>query len=311
MDRIQLLEIAHREIGTKEIPYGSNKVKYGEWYGLNGQKWCAMFVSWVFNNAKIPLGNIQTSKGIHHCQSAHNYYKSKGMLTSDPKPGDIVIYDWEGNGHAEHIGIFKNWTNTSKTYIEAYEGNTSIGNNNYDGHVNIRIRSKNLIKSFINPGVFIETEIVPIESILTVGSRGSMVAQIQRFLYDLSYEILVDGWFGTKTKTIVKDFQQKNLMKVNGKVDVVTFGAIAEEWNNRKIEKTFFISSSFLKKGNSGFMVVEIQRALILNEPKLKLPITGVYDNPTFLAVKDFQKESKLVVDGIVGPRTFGKLGLF
>ena len=53
-----------------------------------------MFVSWVFHHAGHPLGNIQGKNGIHHCQSAHNYYKEKGTLTANSESGDIVIYDW-------------------------------------------------------------------------------------------------------------------------------------------------------------------------------------------------------------------------
>lgn len=32
----QLLDIARAELGTKESPAGSNKVKYSTWYGLTG-----------------------------------------------------------------------------------------------------------------------------------------------------------------------------------------------------------------------------------------------------------------------------------
>src|SRR6187402_3295299 len=127
MSRQDVLVKAQAEDGTVEFPPNSNKSPYSLWYepSLNGQKWCAMFVSWVFHHAGHPLGHIQTRNGIHHCQSAHNYYKEKGRLTANPQPGDIVIYDWEGNGHADHIGIFIRWTSDAKTHIEAWEGNTS------------------------------------------------------------------------------------------------------------------------------------------------------------------------------------------
>ena len=42
------LKRAITQLGTVESPSGSNKQKYGSWYGMNGQPWCAIFVTWCF-----------------------------------------------------------------------------------------------------------------------------------------------------------------------------------------------------------------------------------------------------------------------
>ena len=312
MSRQDVLNKAQSQDGTAESPPNSNKSIYGLWYepSLNGQKWCAMFVSWVFDHAGHPLGHIQTKNGIHHCQSAHNYYKEKGRLTSNPQPGDIVIYDWEGNGHADHIGIFIKWTTADKTAIEAWEGNTSTANDSDGGRVMKRTRSRNLIKSFINPGIYTETAVTPVTTSLVKGARGSEVTQIQKYLYDLGYTIEIDGWFGNQTETLLKEYQTKNAMTVTGLADVVTIGALQEDANQIALAKSKFISGSYLRRGNVGFMVTEVQRALNAKDALLKLPITGSFDMATLQAVKGFQTKSGLESDGIVGPKTFGKLGI-
>ncbi len=312
MPRQDVLNKAESQLGTTEYPPKSNKSPYGLWYSssLDGQKWCAMFVSWVFHHAGHPLGTIQTKNGIHHCQSAHNYYKQKGMLTSNPQPGDIVIYDWEGNGYADHIGIFIKWTSLDRTAIEAYEGNTSTSNNSDGGRVMKRIRSKNLIKSFINPGVYTDVAVTPIEDILRKGDRGSAVTQVQKYLYDLGYAIEIDGWFGNQTETILKEYQTKNAMTVTGTADTVTIGALQEDARDIAVAKSKFVSGSYLKRGNSGFMVTELQRALNAKNTTLKLPVTGNFDLATLQAVKAFQSKNQLMVDGIMGPKTFRKLGI-
>ena len=312
MTRNKVLQTANAELGISEHPPGSNKSKYGQWYGsgLNGQKWCAMFVSWVFDQAGIPLGNIQTKNGIHHCQSAHNYYKSKGRLTANPQEGDIVIYDWSGDGHADHIGIFKTWADTNKTILEAYEGNTSQGNDSDGGKVMLRKRSRNLVKSFIDPGVYTDGNVTPVETVLTIGSRGSEVTIMQNYLYELGYAVEVDGWFGQQTEGFIKDFQQKNRMTASGKADPVTKGALQEAVADRKIDKSKFISGSYLRKGSTGFMVTEVQRALKKKDTALLLTLNGVFDDSTLKAVKEFQKKNGLQDDGVVGPKTFDKLGL-
>jgi peptidoglycan hydrolase-like protein with peptidoglycan-binding domain len=312
MSRQDVLNKAQSQNGTVESPPNSNKTPYGLWYepSLNGQKWCAMFVSWVFHHAGHPLGAIQSRNGIHHCQSAHNYYKEKGRLTANPEPGDIVIYDWEGTGYADHIGIFIKWANADKTAIEAWEGNTSMSNNSDGGQVMKRIRSRNLIKSFINPGVYTESVIIPVSTTLTKGARGSKVTQIQKCLYDIGYVVEIDGWFGNETETMLKDYQAKNAMTVTGVADGVTIGALMEDAHDLAVAKSKFVSGSYLRRGNVGFMVTELQRALNTKDTKLKLPITGNFDLVTLQAVKAFQTKSGLEADGIVGPKTFGNLGI-
>ena len=42
----EVLEIARAELGVQEYPAGSNKQKYGVWYGMNGVQWCMEFVQW-------------------------------------------------------------------------------------------------------------------------------------------------------------------------------------------------------------------------------------------------------------------------
>jgi len=55
---MKIVEIAEKEIGTTEYPANTNKTKYGAWFGLNGLAWCAIFVSWCYDKAGFPLGNI-------------------------------------------------------------------------------------------------------------------------------------------------------------------------------------------------------------------------------------------------------------
>ena len=40
----KILDTALAELGYRESPFGSNRTKYGQWYGLDGQPWCVMFV---------------------------------------------------------------------------------------------------------------------------------------------------------------------------------------------------------------------------------------------------------------------------
>lgn len=152
MPRKAIIDVAAGEVGTKESPAGSNKTKYGEWFGLNGEKWCAIFVSWVYYRAGCPLGYIDTAKGYSNCQSGFEHWNADGELTADPQIGDIVLYDWNDDGHCDHTGIFYKWIEEGKSF-QSYEGNTSIGSNSNGGAVMLRNRDKKYVKAFASPKV--------------------------------------------------------------------------------------------------------------------------------------------------------------
>lgn len=146
----RIIEIASMEIGVEEMPANSNETKYGKWFGLDGVAWCGMFVSWVYANAGFPLGNIGFKKGFAGCQTAFSHYRSTGEITQNPKEGDIVLFDWNGDGRYDHTGIFLRDLGNGK--FETIEGNTAIGNDSNGGKVMRRERSYRFAL-FIHPKV--------------------------------------------------------------------------------------------------------------------------------------------------------------
>ena len=146
----KIIEVATKEIGTKEVPDNSNLTKYGEWFGFNGVYWCAIFVSWVFHHAGYALGNIGFLKGMAGCVAGVAHFKKTGEITHAPQPGDIVFFDWNGDGRHDHVGIFLGWID--KNYFETIEGNTSLANQSNGGEVMKRKRlNKNVI--FVHPKI--------------------------------------------------------------------------------------------------------------------------------------------------------------
>lgn len=136
----KIIEIAMKEVGTTENPPNSNKTKYGAWFGFDGVAWCAMFVSWCYAMADFALPQIGFKKGFAGCQTGYDYFRRMGWITNTPIPGDIVLFDWNGDKRYDHTGIFVEWiTNISFTTIE---GNTAIGNDSNGGQVMVRERQK-------------------------------------------------------------------------------------------------------------------------------------------------------------------------
>ena len=140
----KLLAIARAELGTKEAPAGSNKVKYASWYGLDGQPWCMMFVMWVFSQAGVALPARTAS-----CTALMNAAKTAGLwVTGSYRAGDVVIYDWGGDRVPDHCGIVEI---AETTKVTAIEGNTAVGNDSDGGEVMRRVRNTAQILGAVRP----------------------------------------------------------------------------------------------------------------------------------------------------------------
>jgi len=136
----KIIEIAREQVGYSEFPFGTNKTKYGKWFGLDGVPWCGIFVSWVYHHAGKPLGNIGFTKGFAGCQTAGQYFFKHKMVTDSPVVGDIVLFDWQGDGRFDHTGIFEKWIDDDT--FQTIEGNTSVKNQSNGGSVMVRKRNK-------------------------------------------------------------------------------------------------------------------------------------------------------------------------
>ena len=154
-----LLDIARDELGTKESPAGSNKVKYSTWYGLTGP-WCVMFVMWCCNQASVDLP-IRTAS----CSALRAAAQSAGMwVTGGYQPGDIVIYDWGRDGVPDHCGIIETVGGSS---VVAIEGNTAVGNDSNGGEVMRRTRTLSQIIGAVRPQFDKEVTTVETEEVQT------------------------------------------------------------------------------------------------------------------------------------------------
>ena len=65
MDKIKLvLDVAKKHVAEGYKEGANNNTIMGKWYGLNNQPWCAMFVSWCFNEVGlVHLTAAQSKKG--------------------------------------------------------------------------------------------------------------------------------------------------------------------------------------------------------------------------------------------------------
>lgn len=119
-----VIDTAKAELNYQET--GNNDTKYGKWYGLNNQPWCAMFVSWCFSEANLSqLVAAQTKKGFASCDAGLKWFTKRNRLipVGQAQPGDVVFFQFDTDAQPDHVGIVIK--NDGKKYLWCIEGNTS------------------------------------------------------------------------------------------------------------------------------------------------------------------------------------------
>lgn len=95
----------------------------------------------------------------------------------------------------------------------------------------------------------------------------------------------------------------------HGKLPYVTYEASSEPVQTEKTNDACTLKVDVLRKGSKGEVVKALQMLLIGNEYYCgTYGIDGSFGNATDNAVRRFQQDKRLEVDGIVGPATWGKL---
>lgn len=158
INRHTIIQLCEQEMGVFENPPKSNKTKYGEWYGMNGVFWCAIWVAYIFWKSSNPLRIDKWKKdtgGFHYVPTLYAKALYHGWLTDTPQAGDICLMDFDPNDRkkfSQHVGIYSGQQDAKMNFI-IYEGNTSSGlkgsQNNGDGTFK-KPRQKQFILGFVD-----------------------------------------------------------------------------------------------------------------------------------------------------------------
>ena len=132
---------------------------------------------------------------------------------------------------------------------------------------------------------------------LRLNSSGNFVVILQYLLNSFGYNLDVDGKFGVRTKNAVIDFQKNNSLSQDGIVGRNTWNKLL---NLNPTENA-------LKIGSKNSAVLYLQRLLLSYLYPIK-DLDGVFGPQTERAVRAFQAENGLIVDGIVGRNTWRAL---
>ena len=208
---------------------GNDYTTYCKDMGYNYRiEWCACFISWLAEK----LGITDIIPVDMSCNSQISKFKALGVWHTDRnfQSGDIIYYDWDISGDADHVGIIEKVAGNTLTVIEGNNGN----------YPNDRVRRReinsasSLIFGYARPKYPVKSSANSYDvniSLPTVrkGDTGNAVKILQAFLVAYEYSIGIsgiDGDFGFDTEYAVRRFQKNSGIDVDGIVGKNTWSEL-------------------------------------------------------------------------------------
>ena len=151
----EVMKIAAGQIGYCRFDDPATGTKFGRWaakvlgdpsLAANDVAYCDMFVSWVLDQAGQPFPGTPGS----YVPSTLAAARKAGLVLSskrDARFGDVIFFDWNGNGVPDHIGFVEIPTSI---YCQCAEGNTT-GADGRSGSVARRTRAWSTVLAVARP----------------------------------------------------------------------------------------------------------------------------------------------------------------
>lgn len=222
------------------------------------------------------------------CPAMDRVASSKKMTVSwgKHKFGDIILFDFNKNGTADHTGIV---IGTGGNNLYTVEGNTGSGSNTNGGQVQARTRTKSTVKRFVRPKY--TKDITPAMIVYTALGEVGVKESPKN-----SNKVKYNQWFYGKNTSAYWCMtyvcwlfaHAETIPKVN-KPSGVYHGAIPEQ---------------LIKYGSSGDKINKLQAFLNWYHVGWKLAVDGDFGPKTMRALLVYQNTEGLEVDGVYGPKS-------
>jgi hypothetical protein len=229
-----LLQFARSQLGYAEQL--GNHTKYGRQFGMDGEKWCMMFVWCCFQNSGNRGLVPKTPSTIELFNAAKRGDLGMKFLppSTMPKPGYLVEYDLGAGNPVNHVGIVE----------QVFPGGRFLA---IEGNASNRVARKDSTSAERRGKIvnFVQTKLAggappgsppPFPGqIIKRGARGPNVKRIQARLNQIGHghhddlhgrPLNVTGIFDEDTETVVKTFQRHRGLDDDGEVGPITWGAL-------------------------------------------------------------------------------------
>lgn len=175
--------------------------------------WCGLTVAYCMTTAKIApvFGTTDVTRFLY----AAAWLGWGTPVTSTPKPGDVLVFDFGGGDH--HVTLFEK---------DNGDGTYSCHGGNQSHTVNLTNFPKKYLMGIRRPSV---GDLLPqvVAGTLAPGAEGRAVAALQSALASQGFDTGgIDGEFGPLTSAAVSGFQRAHNLSVTGSADPETLQAL-------------------------------------------------------------------------------------
>ena len=308
---------------------GNNGSKYRKWfynrtsdyYGVN---WCAVFISWLFNQVNglgkyivksdgagsIPRESIAAGlKGTWY----ESEYSTGGTR---PRAGDIVVFTWNGIGrvpgqdkyYSNHIGYVYA---VDRNNIYTIEGNTGSDNADYSVVAYRQYsRTSGKINGYYRPNYTTSANKEDDEMNFKKGDKSDGVLAYKSLLQQgqklgiIKSKVDNTNSFGGGTYKATLEVQKKYGLVVDGVAGVRTITALRNAVS--KAQNKLIYPSEISSGWGIGVRMAKICLRTLQKKGTIKTKPDGKYGYGagTKKAIKEVQAAAKLKQDGIIGSAT-------
>ena len=219
----QFLTAIRSYLGVVESPNGSNRTRVGVEFGWNGVPWCAETISVAAQKAGFARKFWSASTDVWEANARRGVNGAKWVFRSaTPRPGDIAVWDWKGDGTANHVSAVETVRSDGKL--------VTIGGNE-SNRCQRAVRSKSGLRGYVRmPFRVLSAPSNPTPDqrpTLKRGSTGPYVRLVQAIISKYGGgNIVVNGIFDAKTERRVKDVQRVFKLTQDGVVGPRTWAAL-------------------------------------------------------------------------------------
>jgi hypothetical protein len=239
-------EIVHTALGYNGLGDGlgyDGPNPFSADLGHPAEAWCGDFVTDIYKRAQIPLPSMQIGcrTGFAYCPDAVKYGHAHNATRSSwqAEPGDIVLFDWNGDGNADHTEIATGYQggalstiggNSGPSNVDGFHGDGGVHRHSWDAPAG---QGNNLVLVVIDTSKVVHfggpAQPTPPGNPPPAGPRllmlkspmmtGADVLAVQQALNQRNHAgLATDSTYGPLTRDAVVNWQQHEQIAVDGVV---------------------------------------------------------------------------------------------
>lgn len=211
------------------------------------EAWCGDFVTDIYKRAQIPLPSMQPGcrTGFAYCPDAVNYGQAHQAIrwSWQTQPGDIVLFNFDGHGLADHTEIATDYQdgalftiggNSGPSNIDGFSGQGGVHRHRWEapaGQGNnqiLLVLNASKLVGFGGPAHLTKEGTAPpaeprMLMLKSAMMRGDDVRAVQRALNQRnSAGLATDGIYGPATRDAALSWQRHEHLEVDGIVGPLT-----------------------------------------------------------------------------------------